>query len=241
MALKTRGRSVCALQALPFTTWTKLVSGAPGARGADGACAAHCGRGDAPGAPPHHLPLAARLQGAPFAMRLCCLLCTLSVSRRVVAREPAVVGTLCLFRQRVRSNACGHYFPRKPCKLFGLHTTFMQCPTRQAAAAQEVDLARRVATFAGPDGEARELRYDLLVGADGVNSRVRCAHRAPAYFSVVKTASAASTSASGSGPSAELLHAHPRFARQSQSCTDAPVRGPVHASSAHLVLFLCGH
>ena len=39
---------------------------------------------------------------------------------------------------------------------------------------QEVDLARQTATFAGPDGALHELRYDLLVGADGVNSRVRC-------------------------------------------------------------------
>lgn len=36
-----------------------------------------------------------------------------------------------------------------------------------------MDLSRRTATFAGPDGALHELRYDLLVGADGVNSRVR--------------------------------------------------------------------
>ena len=36
-----------------------------------------------------------------------------------------------------------------------------------------MDLARQTATFAGPDGTLHELRYDLLVGADGVNSRVR--------------------------------------------------------------------
>ncbi|KAK9836175.1 hypothetical protein WJX81_006914 [Elliptochloris bilobata] len=40
-------------------------------------------------------------------------------------------------------------------------------------ACKEVDLARQTATFSGPDGALHELRYDLLVGADGVNSRVR--------------------------------------------------------------------
>lgn len=32
---------------------------------------------------------------------------------------------------------------------------------------------RRIATFQGPDGESFDRDYDMLVGADGVNSRVR--------------------------------------------------------------------
>ena len=41
---------------------------------------------------------------------------------------------------------------------------------------QAVDIADRTVTF-GQNGSSVKVDYDLLIGADGVNSRVRCCHK----------------------------------------------------------------
>lgn len=48
----------------------------------------------------------------------------------------------------------------------------MQCDVEQSCLLQAVDIHNRTATFSH-DGSTTKVDYDLLIGADGVNSKVR--------------------------------------------------------------------
>jgi hypothetical protein len=64
--------------------------------------------------------------------------------------------------------------------LFHVPPSWVQKPLSRAfshiicvAVLQGVDLVKQVAQFKGPGGQVHEKHYDLLIGADGVNSKIR--------------------------------------------------------------------